>query len=300
MSSPGWYPDPGGAQGRFRFWDGDAWSPNTTADPAHAPIPNRPNNDNQKKSSKSWIVALAVVVVITAVVVVMILFSTGKIGNNFTPAPEDTNSSSPTISAWNETSSPTPTPSTTQSAGGKNVVCPRTTQTGSTKQSGDRLSADALSVQKISGWQDYTMQLSFSYDMHSQEKTLYTSALQSWMSNISVALLSNADGWTEIGQTAKQVVQCIASSDYYDNYTGTEILQNQQISVSGYPAWWIQANVTVDSPYFPQVQGDRVDVIIVDMGPSKNFLGMYYGACTIGLTDNCAAVDQARESLTVS
>ncbi|WP_084635077.1 DUF2510 domain-containing protein [Propionicicella superfundia] len=27
MSQPGWYPDPGGAPGQFRYWDGTTWSP---------------------------------------------------------------------------------------------------------------------------------------------------------------------------------------------------------------------------------------------------------------------------------
>ncbi|HET9647362.1 MAG TPA: DUF2510 domain-containing protein, partial [Microlunatus sp.] len=32
-AAPGWYPDPGGRRGRYRFWDGRAWSATTTATP---------------------------------------------------------------------------------------------------------------------------------------------------------------------------------------------------------------------------------------------------------------------------
>lgn len=35
----GWYPDPGGGQGLYRYWDGQAWSAATTTDPASAPPP---------------------------------------------------------------------------------------------------------------------------------------------------------------------------------------------------------------------------------------------------------------------
>ena len=32
MSRAGWYPDPGGAPGMYRYWDGTAWSPTLTSD----------------------------------------------------------------------------------------------------------------------------------------------------------------------------------------------------------------------------------------------------------------------------
>ena len=38
-ASAGWYPDPGGGQGLYRYWDGQAWSAATTTDPASAPPP---------------------------------------------------------------------------------------------------------------------------------------------------------------------------------------------------------------------------------------------------------------------
>src|SRR5690606_18169594 len=38
-AQPGWYPDPGGGKGLYRYWDGRAWSAATTANP-HAAPPN--------------------------------------------------------------------------------------------------------------------------------------------------------------------------------------------------------------------------------------------------------------------
>ncbi len=43
VSNPGWYPDPGGAQGMYRYWDGSQWSstvsstPGASASPPSAP-----------------------------------------------------------------------------------------------------------------------------------------------------------------------------------------------------------------------------------------------------------------------
>ncbi len=36
-AQPGWYPDPGGGQGLYRYWDGRAWSAATTSNPNAAP-----------------------------------------------------------------------------------------------------------------------------------------------------------------------------------------------------------------------------------------------------------------------
>jgi hypothetical protein len=38
-ATSGWYPDPGGGQGLYRYWDGRAWSAATTSDPSSAPPP---------------------------------------------------------------------------------------------------------------------------------------------------------------------------------------------------------------------------------------------------------------------
>ena len=38
-ATSGWYPDPGGGQGLYRYWDGQAWSAATTTNPASAPPP---------------------------------------------------------------------------------------------------------------------------------------------------------------------------------------------------------------------------------------------------------------------
>ncbi|QIX28223.1 DUF2510 domain-containing protein [Nocardioides sp. JQ2195] len=37
MSQPAWYPDPSGQPGSFRYWDGQSWSAETTANPYDAP-----------------------------------------------------------------------------------------------------------------------------------------------------------------------------------------------------------------------------------------------------------------------
>ena len=291
----GWYPDPGGAAGRFRYWDGSAWSADTTADPQHTPPP-RPGDGaspNRPGGNKGWIVALVVLAIVTAVVIAAVLWGTGGVQFN-QPAQEDTNSSTPTVSAWDETSSPTTPPPPPTNSGGQLVSCPVTQQVGNTPQRAGQLTADTLSVSWISGWTIDSMHLDPVYDLHAQVDQVYFD----WMSNIAVGLLSNADGFVDISTSAELIMECFASSGYYIGFTGREdIIPGQQISISGHPAWHIQSNIYVNG--YP-VPGDVVDIIVVDLGTDKDHLGLFFSSCSIGDAARCALVESAISTLSVS
>ena len=42
MAQPGWFPDPGGQAGMFRYWDGTAWTDQLSADPGGQPPSGKP------------------------------------------------------------------------------------------------------------------------------------------------------------------------------------------------------------------------------------------------------------------
>jgi len=293
VAENGWYPDPGGSKGRFRYWDGSTWSEATTADPMRTPPP-KPAGDEPKKrpGSKGWIIALVVLALVTGVAVAVLLWSTGGVSPVGGGAKEDTDSSTPTVSAWDETSSPTPPPPPTNT-GGQLVSCPITKQTGNTTQPYGKLQADTLSVSLIQGWSVDSMWLDSVYDLHAQVDDVYPG----WMSNIAVGLLSNQDGFTEIKVSAEQIMDCFASSGYYINFTHREdLIAGEQIDISGHAAWRIQANIYVSGQLVP---GDRADVIVVDLGQGKDHLGLFFSSCSIGDDARCALVDQAISTLAV-
>ena len=296
MAANGWFPDPGGAPGQFRYWDGDAWSQETTADPKRTPPPKTDDAPSSQKGNKTWLIALGVLVVITAVVVALVLHGTGGFGGNFHPATEDTDSSTPTVSAWDETSTPTRTPPpTTTDVGGDIVTCPTSSGYANTPQVAGYLTADTLIVATIKTWvvDSLPMYLEPVYDTHSQTDQVYPG----WMSNIAVGLMANADGFVDIATTAEQLLECFASSGYYYDFTNREdVIPGEQISVSGYAAWHIQSNIYVSGQ---QVPGDLVDIIVVDLGPGKDHLGVFYSSCSIGDDARCALVHQAMATLAV-
>ena len=281
-------------RGRYRYWDGTAWSEQTTTDPSSAPPPKASTPTKSGGAGNlTWLIALGVLVVVTVVVVALVLRGTGGIVTTH-PAQEDTNSSTPTVSAWDETSTPTPTPPPPIQSGGQLVGCPFATNTTTTKQVSGKLTADTLSVDTIPGWMLYQMELAPIYDLQSQVDDVYPG----WMSNIAVGLLSNSNGFVEISTSAEQLMECFASSGYYEYFTGRDdIIPGEQISISGHAAWRIESNIYVSGE---QVAGDVCDIIVVDLGSDKDHLGIFFSSYSIGDTARGAKVDAAIASLAVA
>ena len=279
-------------RGRFRYWDGSTWSEETTTDPATPPPKAAAPVTTGGAKNLTWLIALGVLLVITAVVVALAVHGAGGLGGGVHQAQEDTDSSTPTVPAWDETSTPTPPPPI--QSGGQLVSCPITNAYGNTNQVNGKLTADTLQVDTIDGWQLDSMWLAPIYDLHAQTDDVYPG----WMSNIAVGLLSNSDGFTEIATSAEQLMECFASSGYYVDFTGRQdIIPGEQISVSGHAAWRIESDIYVSGQ---QVQGDVCDIIVVDLGENKDHLGIFFSSYSIGDTDRGAKVDAAIASLAVT
>ncbi|NLA29015.1 MAG: DUF2510 domain-containing protein [Propionibacterium sp.] len=290
MSMPGWYPDPAGGQGRFRYWDGSAWSNQTTVNPSDPPPGTGTSGSGGGRFSghKRTLFIIAMIVLATAVVVAWAALGNRRVGPD---APEDTNSSTPTVSGWDETSSPTPPPTVAAST----IACPITANTDKTKQLNDgRLRGGGISVEQIPSWSDYTMYLQWVSDLHTQEDWVRPG----WMSNIAVGQLNYEDGFDAPEIAARQSMECYASSGYYINFTERIDLVNEATTIDGYPAWHIRSEVRIASPDMPEIEGDLVDIYVVDFGEA-NRMGIFFSSVTIGDTARQELVDESIASLRV-
>jgi len=296
MSTPGWYPDPDGTPRRFRFWDGAHWSQQTSADPRNPAPPRSPADSpdgRRRTSDRGWAIALIVLLAVTLIAVAaFVVFGLRSPFGGGTAVPDD-NGATPTVTGWDETSPSTPPPN---QSGGSQVPCPFATHTSNTRQVSGKLTADTLQVDRIPGWPDQAVFVPFSFDSHWQ----YTNIYPGWMSNIGVGLLANSDGFTDTATSANQVMECLATSGYYADFTYRVDLINEETTVNGYPAWHIQSQIHVSMPALPQVQGDIVDVIVVVLGGTRNYLGLYLSCYTIGDTAVQKQVETAMATLTVT
>ena len=289
MSSPGWYPDPAGAPGRFRYWDGSAWGETTTSDPGREQPP-APSRSRGSGSKGGWapIIIAAVIVVLVALFLWMLLGD--RVSPNPTPAPPDTNSAAPTVSGWDETSRPTPPPTEL----GDLVACPYSTNNDKSRQYGDRLVGGGLTVDRISGWQDDVMFLDWVTDFHVQTDQVRPG----WISNIGVGQVNAEDGFTDPGTAARQTIECFSTTSYYAYFTHRVDLVNEATTVDGHYAWHMKSEIHIDSPAMPEIEGDVVDVYVVDISDPER-MGIFISSVTIGDTGRQAKVDAAIASLRV-
>ena len=289
---PGWYPDPAGGQGRYRYWDGTAWTNNTTLDPRQpAPRPQtRPRSGGRGNPNWWWIIG-SVALLALAALLIWVLMPGGRGPGGFVPVPEDTNSATPTIEGWDETSRPTPPPTTAADL----VTCPYTLNQDQTGQeNGGRLRGGGLVVDRIAGWRDAEMYLQWVSDFNTQMDTVRPG----WVSNIGVGQLNAEDGFLDPQTSARQSMECFASSGYYLNFTERIDLANEATTISGYPAWWIRSEVRIDSADMPEIEGDVVDIIVVDQGDPER-MGIFVSSVTIGDERRQRLVDAVIDSLAV-
>jgi len=285
------------APGRFRYWDGDTWSAQTTSNPQNTPPP-RPD-DNQAGSARhgerGWIVALVILALVTILVVALLVFTTGNTaGTGGGKATEDTNSSTPTISAWDETSTPsyTPPPSPTES-GGKWVDCPQSTGVGRTTQEAGRLTSAGLSVAIPPRYGHGFDSFVVAYDFHGVSRDVTFGIA----SSIGVGRISFADGFTQLSTTANQAMQCWSMTNHSFTTDYVVLIPGEQITISGHPAWHVRWEIFYE---FELVSGEILDVIVVDMGQGADYFGLYLSCRPTGDPEFESSIASAISSLRVT
>ena len=149
-------------------------------------------------------------------------------------------------------------------------------------------------VDKIPDWRDAEMYLQWVSDFNTQMDTVRPG----WVSNIGVGQLNAEDGFLDPQTSARQSMECFASSGYYLNFTERIDLANEATTVSGYPAWWIRAEVRIESADMPEIEGDVVDIIVVDQGDPER-MGIFVSSVTIGDERRQRLVDAVIDSLAV-
>jgi hypothetical protein len=275
VSAPGWYPDPGGQPGRFRFWDGRVWSAATTADPrtpppvpvappassppveGRGPIPSAPAGPSaRRRSAVPWLVgavALAVVLVVVAVLVLRNLVGPTTAGPG--PGP-DPSSAEVCPDAVLETATPPPT------------------------RTGDRVRSGALSYARLPtpfSPPKWDSRVPFGRDVQSQDATVEQDAqgTPTWVAAVLVARLLAGDGFYGPEQGAKVVAECVTGKFYGNAAVERTDSRNEATTVDGRPAWLIEAHLSFSLPDV-ETTGETMIIVVVETVTGE--AGLFYAS----------------------
>jgi hypothetical protein len=290
----GWYPDPGGAPGRFRHWDGTQWSTETTDDPQEPPP--RPPAPPGRRSPAFWIVAALAVLALLTVIAVTVFIALRGIGP-ITTSPDPR----PTVVGGDDSSpTPTPTPTPTPRRSASPSPSPRTPaplvpcplgipNQRSAHPVEDRVYGGNLSFPAEPTFRPAAEEPRFSFAWDVTQQVLPVNANPQWIAQLAVGQLRRSDGFVhDPRNTAESFVQCALTGDIYRPYDPTRIdRRSEAVTIDGKDGWLIEADITVSAPglAFP---GDRTIFLVVRDG--ENW-GIFFGAVPMGDAGLSAVLD---------
>jgi len=301
MSSVGWYPDPGGKPGRYRYWDGESWSDALTDDPADPPpgagTGRRPPRDaEQQRGGRSFLVAVLVLVLVV-VSAVLIVRRTADAGSALGSVPPTT-----TASPWNDASplgqSPSQTPSSASPTdpSSSRVNCPtgRPDELSLHPQDG-RVHGGRLSMAPVRGYSDPEPEYMLSWMWDTQGVDQVTEP--GWQSIFAVGEIHRTDGFSTLRSAAQSSLSCALRNGWYLHLRSSKTIRDESISIDGHDGWIVTAEVR-DNSRSISVAGDQLTFVVVDDGRSDVF-SVWCGMVPLGDQERLALDQRVLSGLKV-
>ncbi len=276
-ATAGWYPDPGGQPGLFRYWDGRAWSAATTDHPAAAPPPaplgaaptapvrptygpGQPDGLDQpvpragRRSPVGWVLGAVALVVVVALVVLGVRLIEGTSGPVTDPLP----------------------------SGSPEAQCPPRSSPSAeeTPPPADRAVSGKLSYPTLGapfGRATGDSRVPFGRDVGSQSATVENAGTSRtpWAAGVVIATLTAGDGFYGPEQGAKLVARCVVGTFYGDNEVTRNDTRNAATTIDGKEAWLIESQLSYD---IPDIRAKTELLIVVVIDTEDGNAGLFYGS----------------------
>ncbi len=306
MPAAGWYPDPAGVPGRYRYWDGSKWSTATTDDPRRpippespgtGPTPSEPvRAEPQNGSSRRRRLGLIIEVLVVAISVLVVAILVGNFRSvvdsplpNATASPSDSPDRTPTA-AQTPSATPTAVPL---------VPCPRGNPTQRADHPVDgRVYGGNLSFEVQPTFDPGALEPRFGFAYDVLQQTLAVRPNPAWIAQLAVGQLRGKDGFVhDPRNTVESLARCVVTSNMYGPYVPTRSdIRSESLSIDGRSGWLIESEITVDRPDLALL-GDHVIFIVVRDGKDWGF---FFGAVPIGNTQLDAVLARTVRELRAS
>jgi Protein of unknown function (DUF2510) len=276
---PGWYPDPAGVPGRYRYWDGSHWSTIITDDPSQPPPGgglSGETTDHSAEHATAPVSSRRPLPVIIAVAVVILTIVAVGLGNlrQLIDRPLTT-SATPTAGPL-QSRSISPTPATPLP-----LRCPKGNPTlRASHPINSRVYGGNLSFEEQPTFQRAAVETRFHFAYDVVQQTLPVSQDPPWIAQLAVGQLRARDGFVDDPRNAvESLVRCVISGNMYSPYLPIRTdIRSESLSIDGHSGWLIESEITVNRPDVP-VAGDHTIFIVVRDGKDWGF---FFGAVPIG------------------
>jgi hypothetical protein len=289
MPAAGWYPDPAGVPGRYRYWDGSNWSTATSEDPrrptpAESPTTGPTPSETSKAEPPSapsrrrrlGLIIGALAVAVGVVVATIFVGNFRSVSDN----PRPTVIASPSDAAPDRIPTATPTFSGTPTPAPL-VPCPKGNPNQRARHPIDgRVYGGNLSFEAQPTFEPAALESRFSFAYDVLQQTLPVSQKPAWIAQLAVGQLRASDGFVhDARNTVESLARCIVTGNMYNPYVPTRgDIRSESLSIDGRRGWLIESEITVDRPDLALL-GDHVIFIVVRDGKDWGF---FFGAVPIG------------------
>lgn len=282
-SSAGWYPDPSGQPGMYRYWTGTAWTSAVTPNPQGTPPPfdpsapaaGSPQGNSQggqqayqptgtqptrrRASAGLWVAGAAAVLAVVVAVVLIVQSMGGTI-----PGVPDVGGGQPT-----STVSPNICPPASSSSAEPTV------DPNSGWITGGKLSYPAMGSPWVTSWDDRVPWGSLAMIQEVTDQENYDGQGHSWVASVLVSDLFVGDGFASTKVASETVLRCVLGKYYADNVVTQTPVSSQQHNVDGHPGWLIETQLSFDIPGL-DAKGERVLLLVVQTGDDD--YGLFYAS----------------------
>ncbi len=305
MSTPGWYPDPGGQPGAYRYWDGSGWTNQLTSQPAGpppGPTTSDPNPGGRatgpawsptststgsaagagagyaatpQRKGRGWLVALIAVAVVLVIVVVLVVRNLGGVLGGLPGLPGG-NPSSNACPQPEANSSPTPQPAD------------------------GRVHSGPLSYPQLpSPWgaPQANTEVPFGRDVLQQFVQTEQTPTMSWGAAVMVGELVAGDGFFEPKDGAEIVLKCVTGTFYGDAEVTRHDTVSKAMTVDGHDAWIMESDLSFSIKGL-DATNELLTVVIVDL--ENGSAGLFASSVPGNAPQYDAPAEQAMKGLRVS
>ena len=264
MSNPGWYPDPGGQAGKFRYWDGSVWSGRLTSNPQEPPPPpgSAPATPEPVgNSGRRWLLAgLAALVAVAAVVWLVVRFIPQSLGADTPfgdPPGGHASASLCTAGVMNSTARARTTTDGRLTAG--NLSFPLFGDPWEPPEGDNRVPFGTFAVMQ-----------------EALDQEAYNGKLgNNWVSSLLLSDLISGDGFANSKAAAETVMKCVLGLYYGDYEVKRADLSAGGHTVDGHDGWLIESQLSFDIPRLI-AKGERVLLLVVQTDTDS--FGLFYAS----------------------